>query len=163
MIGSAFYVMGKSMHALPGSIWIAVCALILSGCSQSDDIDAHGAVYDGIAANETITLNGTEPFWGVVISPQNDGSYQARIRALDGLDEAASQPVKVSRFAGNNGLGFSGELNDAPIIFAITPGECSDGMSDRIYPFAATATISDETLRGCGFTSSAPFSGPQEP
>ena len=139
------------------------CAVALTGCSQSDSIDAEGALYDGIAPGETITLSGTEPFWGVTIDPQDDGSYRANVTILGGAEEPSAQPVAVERFAGNNGLGFSGDFEGAPMIIAITPGECSDGMSDRTYPFVATVQMGDASLKGCGYTSATPFAGPEMP
>lgn len=139
------------------------CALALAGCSQADSIDANGAVYDGIAPDETLTLGGTEPFWGVTVTPRGDGSYEASVTTFAFPDETDAQRVTVSRFAGNNGLGFSGEFEGAPFVIAITPGDCSDGMSDRAYPFVATVQMGEAALRGCAYTSATPFAGPEAP
>ncbi|MEM7701447.1 MAG: hypothetical protein AAF251_05870 [Pseudomonadota bacterium] len=135
------------------------CAVV-TGCSQSDGIDTAGAVYDGIAVEETITLTGTEPFWGLEIGPTEDGASSARFTSPTDID---GSEFEARRFAGNNGLGFSGELDSKPVQIAITPGECSDGMSDRTYPFAATVALGDTTLLGCAFTKTKPFSGPNAP
>ncbi len=67
------------------------------------------------------------------------------------------------RFAGNNGLGFSGELEDETVQIAITPGECSDGMSDRTYPLNTIVHLANANLQGCAYTSDAPFTGPDAP
>ena len=69
----------------------------------------------------------------------------------------------VAAFAGRNGLSLSGEIEDAPFDMAITPGECSDGMSDRTYPFTVTLQVSGEQRSGCAWTESKPFSGPEHP
>ncbi|PKP63624.1 MAG: hypothetical protein CVT87_03330, partial [Alphaproteobacteria bacterium HGW-Alphaproteobacteria-9] len=69
----------------------------------------------------------------------------------------------VERFAGNNGLGFSGTMEGAAVTITLTPGVCSDGMSDRTYPYVATIALGDETLRGCGYTDRQPFTGDAAP
>jgi uncharacterized membrane protein len=45
----------------------------------------------------------------------------------------------------------------------ITPGVCSDGMSDRTYPFVATLRLGDETRNGCAWSENSPFVGPETP
>lgn len=165
MIASCFTGRGRNRGGLfIGPAFVAPAGLLfatlLGGCSQTDGIDPEGATFDGISPEASITLTGTEPFWSVVIEPGAADSYTARLTTPENSEGTA---FSVTRFAGNNGLGFSGEFDAAPVQIAITPGECSDGMSDRTYPFAATVTLSDETLRGCGYTSEAPFDGPQSP
>lgn len=56
-------------------------------------------------------------------------------------------------------MGFSGELNGEPFNLAVTPGECSDTMSNRSYPFTATLTIGDELRNGCAYTDIQMFTG----
>jgi uncharacterized membrane protein len=140
----------------------AAAFVLAAGCAPSDSIDSDGAVFDGIAPGETITLSGTEPFWGLQIAPDRGGEgYTARFSSPgDTIDPA---PFAISRFAGNNGLGFNGELGERRVQVAITPGECSDGMSSRSYPFGATVALDDTTLLGCGHTDVQPFEGPAAP
>jgi uncharacterized membrane protein len=45
----------------------------------------------------------------------------------------------------------------------VTPLECSDGMSDRIYPFTVTLKIGDDLRSGCGWTERQRFTGPEAP
>ena len=98
---------------------------------------------------------GTEPFWNLKV----DGG--------EGLwttpDNQPGTQFPVTRFAGNNGLGFSGTLDGKAITATLTPGECSDGMSDRRFPFVATIALDGATLRGCGYTESQPFTGDAAP
>lgn len=138
---------------------LALCALA-SACAQSDSIDASGAVYKGVSPTASITLTGTEPFWALEIGPEDAGRHSARFTDTSDVDGAQ---FSVTRFAGNNGLGFSGEMADKPVHIALTPGECSDGMSDRGYPFAATVSLGDALLLGCAYTSDTPFTGPDTP
>ncbi|WP_298469120.1 hypothetical protein [uncultured Erythrobacter sp.] len=126
-------------------------AILLAGCAQGDSISNNPEPYDGIAEDETLHLLGTEPFWSFEISGE-----AAEFTSPEDLDGVG---ITVTRFAGNNGLGYSGELKDEPLQIAITPGDCSDGMSDRSYPFTATISWGEATLLGCGYTDSQPFTG----
>jgi uncharacterized membrane protein len=132
-------------------------ALLLTACSpQSDDaITTDTAPFDGNAADEIITLAGTKPFWGMTIA--NDVATYTTPENTDG------SVFEVSRFAGNNGLGFSGRLDGADVVIAVTPGECSDGMSDRTFPYTATVVLGEQRLAGCGHTDRQPFTGPAAP
>ncbi|MEL6528822.1 MAG: hypothetical protein AAGK01_09210 [Pseudomonadota bacterium] len=136
---------------------MAAIFITLMGCAQSDGdaISTSTEPYDGISANETLYLLGTEPFWGFEIN--GESAEYSSPEELDGTT------ISLKRFAGNSGLGYSGEINDQPLQIAITPGDCSDGMSDRSYPFTATVTLGDSTLYGCGHTDSQPFTGDEAP
>lgn len=135
--------------------------MFLSACTPSDSIDTSGSVYDGVSAQASLTLTGTEPFWGLEIAAAaTDGSHSARFTQPSDIE---GREFSVTRFAGNNGFGFSGELAGEAVQVAITPGDCSDGMSDRRYPFAATVAWGESTLLGCAYSSDAPFEGPDTP
>ena len=58
----------------------------------------------------------------------------------------------MRRFAGRNGLGLSGTLGDKTFDMTVTPGNCSDGMSDRTFPFVVTLKLGEEVRNGCGWT-----------
>jgi uncharacterized membrane protein len=60
-------------------------------------------------------------------------------------------------------LSFSGELAGASFEMTVTPLECSDGMSDRTYPFTVTLEIGEDLRKGCGWTEREPFEGPAAP
>ena len=79
------------------------------------------------------------------------------------VEDPDGTTIAVERFAGNNGLGYSGSLDGTSFDMAITPGECSDGMSDRTYPFTVTLRIGEEQRTGCAWTDRMPFSGPANP
>lgn len=135
----------------------ALGALLLAACSpqSGDTITTDTAPFDGIAADETITLAGTEPFWGMTIA--NDVATYTTPENTDG------SVFEVTRFAGNNGLGFTGRLDGADVTITVTPGECSDGMSDRTFPYTATVALGEQRLAGCGHTDRQPFTGPAAP
>ena len=154
----AVCVMKKGMRRSFAILSLGGLAAAASGCSQGDAIDESGAVYDGIAPDAAITLTGTEPFWGIEIEPEQAGAHAARFTIPEEIDGSV---FSLTRFAGNNGLGFSGELEGRSVQIAITPGDCSGGMSNRSYPFVATVALDETTLMGCGFTDAAPFTGPE--
>lgn len=139
---------------------MSALAFLANACAPSDSIDQSGEVFAGISAAETVRLTGNEPFWGMEILAETDGEHTARYSTPDNIEGTA---FKVVRFAGNNGVGFSGELDGDAVQIAITPGDCGDGMSDRTYPFAATVALGDATLFGCAYTDSQPFTGPASP
>ncbi|MCK0127452.1 hypothetical protein [Erythrobacter sp. F6033] len=132
-------------------VLLAACSA-LAACSTSDGIDEGGEVFAGIDAEATINLLGNEPFWGIEIEPKGTG-YVATYSTPENIDGMA---IEVTRFAGNNGLGFSGELDGAALQIALTPGDCNDTMSDNTYPYTATVSLGDATLFGCGYTSDEP-------
>lgn len=130
--------------------------LAAAACSPpTEGIDPEGKTFDGIAPEEVVNLVGTEPFWALTI----DGA-QGRWTTPDNQDGTA---IALTRFAGNNGLGYSGELDGKPFTATLTPGACSDGMSDRSFPFVATIALGGETLQGCGYTDRQPYTGGEAP
>lgn len=131
--------------------------LLLAACQAGENAPAGGPTqaFDGISGEEIIYLTGTEPFWGGEIR----GS-----KALYSTPENQDGTVfEVERFAGNNGLAFTGRVDDRNFDLMVTPGDCSDGMSDRTYPFAATLKVGDEQRIGCAWTDEQPFTGPENP
>jgi uncharacterized membrane protein len=101
-----------------------------------------------IAAGETVRFLGTEPFWGGKVGP-------------DGLtyttpENEKGETVAVSRFAGRGGVSFSGTMRDGATTLVVTPGACSDGMSDSRYPFIVTMQIGTQIRSGCGWTDRQP-------
>jgi uncharacterized membrane protein len=112
-------------------------------------------VYDGIGAEEVIHFTGTEPFWG--------GQAVGSILTYTTPENPAGEVFAIQRFAGNSGLGLSGSLDDQLFDMTVTPGECSDGMSDRIYPLTVTLGLAGEVREGCGWTDRLPFIGPEYP
>ncbi|MBB3989558.1 COG3650 family protein [Croceicoccus naphthovorans] len=88
---------------------------------------------------------GTEPFWSVHVSedslrymtPENpDGVQVPMTREQSAQDESI----------------VSGEIEGKPIKMRARVEECSDGMSDRLYPYTVTVTFGEQELRGCART-----------
>lgn len=80
---------------------------------------------------------GTEPFWGVRIAA--DGI------TLSGVDRPERRFAAVDPQVSGAGARWS----PAGATFTIIRETCSDGMSDRVYPFRAEVVVGSETLRGC--------------
>ena len=136
---------------------LPLAALLLAACAPSNDaIDPDGETFDAVTPDEIVTLTGKEPFWNLRIA-NGEAIWTTPENQPDGTRFA------VSRFAGNNGLGFSGTLEGKSLTATLTPGECSDGMSDRRFPFVATIALGGETLQGCGYTDRQPFTGGEAP
>ncbi len=136
----------------------ALGAGLLTACSPQGGggiATEDATAFDGISAEEVIKLSGTEPFWAI--------SIEKDVAAYTTPENLEGSVFEVSRFAGNNGLGFSGKLDGADITITVTPGECSDGMSDRTYPFTATVKLGEDSLAGCGYTDRQGFTGEQTP
>ncbi|HYD23737.1 MAG TPA: hypothetical protein VEB68_03000 [Croceibacterium sp.] len=111
--------------------------------------------YDGIARDETLHFTGTEPFWG--------GEVTGVTLTYKTPEKPGGEVIAIERFAGRGGIAFSGLLAGADFEMMVTPLECSDGMSDRTYPFTVTLQIGEDMRNGCGWTERQPFAGPAHP
>ena len=163
LIGSAFCVMVQGMMTRASwPVMVLACAA-LWGCGPKDAIDPDGSVFSGIASDETVRLLGTEPFWDIDIALNETREHQATITTLGFPQEIEARTIPVERFAGNNGVAFSGEIDGAALEIAIAPGDCNDAMSDRQYPFTATVQLGEAVLFGCAYSDNSPFTGPAQP
>ena len=131
-------------------IAITFALLFLAGCQSGEGAPGSGPThaFDAITPDETVYFTGTEPFWNGAIA---QGS--ARYSTPENQDGVR---FSVQRFAGNNGVSFTGTMNGESFDLMVTPGECSDGMSDRKYPYTATLRIADEQRNGCAWTNEQP-------
>lgn len=124
---------------------------LLAACGQAEEKPGEVETFAAISEDETISLLGTEPFWSMAIV-EDTLTYMSP----DNLEGVSTD---VTRFTGNNGLGISGELEGEALQIAITPGDCSDAMSERNYPYTVTVTWGERQLNGCGYTDKQPFTG----
>jgi len=137
----------------------AALLLGLAACHSSPatkpDESAITHTFNGIGPDETVHFTGTEPFWG--------GEAKLGQMTYTTPEDQKGTSFPVERFAGNSGLGFSGSYAGQSFDMAVTRGKCSDGMSDRSYPFTATLRIGGEQRNGCAWTNTHPFTGQQAP
>lgn len=138
--------------------------LLLTACQANEGAGGADATvpdpdstepYAGISENEVLRFSGTEPFWG--------GQVRGSALTYTTPDNPEGTTITVDRFAGRGGLSFSGVLDRADLQMTVTPMGCSDGMSDRIYPFAVMLKIGEETRNGCAWSDEHPFEGPKRP
>lgn len=90
-------------------------------------------------------LVGTEPFWAMQISKE---ANTAKFSRPGESELEAGYPVE-SKGAGG-AIVLTSTSPDGDIVMTLTKKECSDGMSDRKYPWAASVAYKGQTLKGCG-------------
>lgn len=92
--------------------------------------------------SQPITAIGTEPFWSVKIVGTTLTLTRPDAPARDFNAPGASiQPGRATWIATDG--------DGAQLTLTIYASECSDGMSDRKYPWTAELTLFGEALRGC--------------
>ena len=137
----------------------ALAALALASCGGGTPENMPGGdsslPYAGVGEQERSQPLGNAPFWG--------GEVTGGTLRYNTPEDIDGQTIAVERFAGRGGLSFTGTLDGAEFVLAVTDHLCSDTMSDRTYPFTATLRIGTETRHGCGWTAARPFTGPQAP
>ncbi|WP_375289908.1 COG3650 family protein [Qipengyuania sp.] len=139
--------------AQTGLLIIALSAA--SGCGHDRNLDARTEAFNEIGPDDAINLTGTEPFWrGEVVA----GKF-----TYIPMNNPDGTVISVERFAGNNGVAYSGTDAGQSVDLIVTKAECSDGMSDRRYPFTATLAIGEDRRLGCAWTRDHGFSGPRQP
>lgn len=138
------------------ALFAPILALMTAACHGGHGADLPGdgddhAPFHAIAADEAVKFTGTEPFWSGEVAGE-------RLTYLTPEDPKGAA-VPVARFAGRGGLSFSGTMGGRELVLAVTPGTCSDGMSDRTYPFTVTLRLGEELRQGCGWTARQPWKG----
>jgi uncharacterized membrane protein len=142
----------RAIAALPPILALAACGP--GGHNVPGDTRDHRP-FSEIAPADTVHAAGTQSFWSGDISA---GTLTFRTQ----LDQTG-QRLSVSRFAGRGGVSFSGTIDGKDLLIALTPGTCSDGRTDRAYPYVATLQLGEEQRLGCGWTDGHPFKGAKAP
>jgi uncharacterized membrane protein len=86
---------------------------------------------------------GNEPFWaasdaGGTLRLERPGAEAVVATSSDARAEDGEWIVE-------------GETASGKLSLRLVPGECSDGMSDALYAWSATASFGTTELKGCGF------------
>ncbi|MXO66975.1 COG3650 family protein [Altericroceibacterium endophyticum] len=143
------------MRAHPFFLIISAIALPgLSGCSSGGpDGTVPGDQDDNqpfaqIAESEMLHVSGTEPFWGA--------QAKGTVLTYTTPEKPEGEAITIRRFAGRAGLTLSGNYHGETFDMMVTEGTCSDGMSDRTYPFTVTLRLGSELRDGCGWSDSHP-------
>jgi uncharacterized membrane protein len=105
-------------------------------------------VLGGVDLGQPIRALGTEPFWGVDIGPEGI--------AYEGVDKPREvAPRGEVELMGTMAV-FTGTTDKGrAITVTLIDTDCSDGMSDRLYPLTARVEIGEDTLQGCAAATAA--------
>lgn len=95
---------------------------------------------------EPLRALGTEPFWGALVA----GGTLTYITPED----QAGTAIRVTRTGSATEAVYAGTLRGQPFTLRVSRAACSDGMSDRTYPYTASLTIGDDLRRGCALAAS---------
>lgn len=93
------------------------------------------------------SASGTEPFWRIDIK----GTDVTLIGPITEQIEAPHTATNAGLAASDGAATWTAQAGTTPVVVKVTKGECSDGMSDLKYPYAAEVTWGAQTLKGCGF------------
>lgn len=151
---------------------VSVLALLLAACGQDapGGMDApppadapaaapavapplkDGAVsYDGAGMGEFAgdwAARGNEPFWRVDIKGTGMTLSRPEPPEVRGTSKSFTTSAGVGTWTGATADGRA-------MVVTLTKGDCSDGMSDLKYAYAAEFKLGDETFKGCGFNLAA--------
>ena len=106
---------------------LTLAALLLSACAPIPP--APPAPYHAV---------GTEPFWDLLIDEHN-------ITFVLSGQQPVEQPRPKAIVA------FAGEIYQTPRVNVnIVHAQCSDGMSDRVYPDKVQVSVDGKQFNGCG-------------
>lgn len=126
--------------------------LFLAACSQpapdpapAPDPDPAPAstVLGTLDLGQPFIVRGTEPFWAITVTPA-----MLDYSGLDRPQQTAANPGPVMG-TGTATYTVTTSLNNPLVVTLTVDPACSDGMSDTVYPAAATVVIAGETLTGC--------------
>lgn len=129
---------------------LAALSLSLAACSNSGDTPsaapspapATPAVLGDVDLNQPLRAIGTEPFWGIDITPET--------LVYSGVDEpTVTMPNPGPTVQGTTAVYAAAGADGATLVVTLIATECSDGMSDRVYPLTARAELGSKTLNGC--------------
>lgn len=96
---------------------------------------------DNLIKGKRFQVLGTEPFWSFDVLP--DKLVYTSPEVQPGV------AVPFAKTAIGKQVRYSAKLHGKPMVLTIEPGECSDGMSDTVYPYTASFVWGDQTEKGC--------------
>ncbi|WGM32913.1 hypothetical protein [Brevundimonas sp. NIBR11] len=128
---------------------ILLAGLALAACNNAPEAPpadntappAPPPVLAGVDLTQPVRAIGTEPFWAVDITPQT-----LIYSAPD--DPGVSAPNPGPTIQGTTAV-YATTSNGTALVVTLIATECSDGMSDRVYPLTARVERGSQTLNGC--------------
>jgi len=115
---------------------IVAMGLMVSGCQPA------AQTLGGVDLSKPMRVLGTEPFWGVEISPT-----ELVFTGVDRPDFRAPNPGV--RIEGEMAVIAARDPQGLALTIQLKPAKCSDGMSDWVYPLEARVQLGADTLKGC--------------
>ncbi|WP_426028842.1 hypothetical protein [Brevundimonas sp. TWP2-3-4b2] len=109
---------------------------------EPDPVPA-AAMVGTLDLNQPFIARGNEPFWGVTFTPTT-----IELIAIDGPAQTAPNPGPVMG-TGTATYTVTTNLNNTLVVTLTADPTCSDGMSETVYPAAATMVIGGVTKTGC--------------
>ncbi len=140
---------GREYGRFVARLAILSLILVLAACkdnpSRSADSSAAAAptTSAAVATTEPLRALGTEPFWALDID-----STGLRFTTPDDTSGKRFPPNAPTPMAGDT-LVWMAESDLTAVHVRIWPEPCSDGMSDRSYPWTAIVRVAGTTYRGC--------------
>ena len=124
-------------------IWpAAALALLAAACAPTPRPDAG-------TFPQALSGLGTEPFWGVRI--------EGTTVSYTNPQTPTPHSTTVTRREASGRLELAGTLDGRSLRITVAPQACSDGMSDRTYPFTLTLALGEQMLEGCAYPTGMPL------
>jgi len=127
--------------------------VLLAACEQpAAEVEPEPAtpaiILGGVDLGQPVRVSGTEPFWGIEITGQT-----LTYSGVDRPEQTATNPGPVVQ--GTTAVITATTSQNSALVVTLIDTDCSDGMSDRVYPLTAKVEIGGETLQGCAISEAA--------
>ncbi|NBB51302.1 hypothetical protein GVN24_23750 [Rhizobium sp. CRIBSB] len=127
--------------------------VLLAACEQpAAEVEpgpaAPAIILGGVDLGQPVRVSGTEPFWGIDIA-----GGTVTYSGVDRPIQTAPNPGPVVQ--GTMAVITTTTTQNNALVITLIDTDCSDGMSDRVYPLTARIEIGDETLQGCAISTAA--------
>jgi len=135
-----------------------LAVLALAACSQAEaptpapEEPSPAPVLGGVDLAGPVRALGTEPFWSVELT-----GTEMVYTTPEPPERRAPQPAPVVQ--GTTATYETETTDGSPLTVTLVATECSDGMSDRVYPLTAMVKLGALELTGCAASSAALMSG----
>ena len=128
---------------------LTLALLALAACSNPGETPpseasppAAPAVLGGVDLGQPLRAIGPEPLRGVEITP---GTLTKS--AVDNPGFSVTNPGPTLQ--GTTAVYAAAGADGATLVVTLIATDCSDGMSDRVYPLTARVELGEQTLNGC--------------
>lgn len=101
----------------------------------------------GVDFSQPIRALGTEPFWAVEIKPD--------ALVYSGVDRPETKMTNPGPRMEGGAAVIAADAGGQPFTITLRESQCSDGMSDRVYPLDVQVLYMGETLKGCANSQAA--------